>query len=359
MTATIDDAVTAQAGALLERLMMAALGFAELSAVYLGVKLGLYPHLTEPRSAVELAALTGIDQRYVEEWLEQHATAGLVEVAEPGDRPNRRYRLGDAHALVLADQDSPMYGGSLGLLAGGVGAVLPQLLDAFRTGGGISFGEYGDDVRVGQALFNRAGFLGQLTQEWIPALGIGGALEQPGARAVDLGCGTGWSSIAMAQTYPGLHVLGIDSDEASVMDARHNAAGAGVADRVAFEVAKSDQPLGSTYDVAFYLESLHDMAHPVESLAEVRAALNPGGAVVVMDERAEEELTPDGSPIERLLASFSVIHCLPVGRSEPDSAATGTLLRPATLRRYAEAAGFSTVKVAPIEHDMFRFYVLR
>ena len=77
-----------------------------------------------------------------------------------------------------------------------------------------------------------------------------------------------------------------------------------------------------------------------------------------MDERAEEEFAPGGSEVERLLATSSVLHCLPVGRSEEGSAATGALLRPATMREYAARAGFSHVEVAPIEHDVFRFYVL-
>ena len=35
------------------------------------------------------------------------------------------------------------------------------------------------------------------------------------------------------------------------------------------------------------------------------------------------------------------------------------MLRPATLRAYAEEAGFAEVEVLPIEHEMFRFYLLR
>lgn len=359
MTAVVDEAVAEQAGGLVERLFLAVIDTTELITVYLGVRLGLYQALDEPRSASELAALTGIDTRYAEEWLEQQATSGLLDVAEPGARDSRRYRLSDAQALVLADEGSPFYAGSLGMLSAGCSSAIPRLLEVFRTGAGISFGDYGDDVRLGQALFNKAAFLEQLTQEWLPTLGVTPLLEAPGASAVDLGCGTGWSSIALARAHPGLSVLGIDSDEASVMDARANAAEAGVSDRVRFEVASADQPLEASYDVALYLESLHDMGHPVESLAAVRAALKPGGAVVVMDERAEEEFTVDGSPIERLLAAVSVIHCLPVGRAEPDSAATGTLFRPSVLREYASRAGFGSVEVSPIEHDMFRFYVIR
>lgn len=77
-----------------------------------------------------------------------------------------------------------------------------------------------------------------------------------------------------------------------------------------------------------------------------------------MDERAEEGFAPGGSPIERLLAASSVLHCLPVGRSHADSAATGALFGPHRVREHADHAGCTGVEVAPIEHDLFGFYVL-
>jgi 2-polyprenyl-3-methyl-5-hydroxy-6-metoxy-1,4-benzoquinol methylase len=357
MTA-LEEQVT---GEVTGRLFESAVAAMEMACVYLGVRLGLYDALATPRTASGLAQTAGIDERYAREWLEQQAISGLVTVVTPGDGSTRVYGLSPDQAASLGDQESPLYAGSMALLLGGLGVALPLLPDVYRSGAGIPFGAYGDDVRIGQGMFNKGAYLGQLTQEWLPGLGdVSGLLVRPGAVALDLGCGVGWSSVALARAYPGLRVLGLDSDDASVMDARTHAVEAGVAGRVDFEVSSADRlPEGTQADVALFLESLHDMAHPVASLRAVRGALRPGGAVVVVDERAEEEFAPDGSPVERLLASASVLHCLPVGRSEPGSAATGALLRPATLRAYAAEAGFTSVEVAPIEHDVFRFYVLR
>jgi 2-polyprenyl-3-methyl-5-hydroxy-6-metoxy-1,4-benzoquinol methylase len=353
------DAIEA-GGAVMERLFESLLGSLELATVHLGAQLGLYAALAEPSTAAELATETGIDERYAREWLEQQAISGLVDVAAPGNTITRRYCTNPGQQQALADSDSPVYAASMALLLGGLGAVLPRLPQAYRDGTGISFGEYGDDVRLGQGLFNRGPFLEQLTQEWVPAMPeVARLLARTGSAALDLGCGVGWSSIALARAFPGLTVLGVDSDDASVMDARANAAQAGLEGRVRFEVNDADTDLGEGgYDVAFFFEALHDMAHPVEALLAARRALRPGGRVVVMDERAEEEFAPGGSPIERLLAASSVLHCLPVGRSQPDSAATGALFRPHMLEHYAQHAGYSGVEVAPIEHDVFRFYVL-
>jgi hypothetical protein len=144
------------------------------------------------------------------------------------------------------------------------------------------------------------------------------------------------------------------------MDARANAVEAGLAGRVEFEVAASDADHGAErYDVAFFFESLHDLGHPVPALAAVRSALREGGAVFVMEEGAAEQFAPDGSPVERILAASSVLHCLPVGLSEDGAEGTGALLRPATLAAFAEQAGYASSEVLPIEHDMMRFYLLR
>jgi hypothetical protein len=63
--------------------------------------------------------------------------------------------------------------------------------------------------------------------------------------------------------------------------------------------------------------------------------------------------------MQRLFYAASVLHCLPVGRSQDHSAATGTVMRTATLERYAKDAGFASLEVLAINHDMFRFYRLR
>ena len=86
--------------------------------------------------------------------------------------------------------------------------------------------------------------------------------------------------------------------------------------------------------------------------------LAPGGAVLVMDERVAETFTAPGDAVERLMYGFSVLCCLPCGLAERPSAATGTVMRPETVRRYAQEAGFRRVEILPIAHDFFRLYRL-
>jgi hypothetical protein len=95
------------------------------------------------------------------------------------------------------------------------------------------------------------------------------------------------------------------------------------------------------------------------ALRAMRGLLVEGGSVIVADERVADSFTAPGDEVERLMYGWSVLHCLPVGMAEQPSAATGTAMRPDTLREYARAAGFRDVEVLPIENDFWRFYRLR
>jgi SAM-dependent methyltransferase len=141
--------------------------------------------------------------------------------------------------------------------------------------------------------------------------------------------------------------------------ARANVASAGLDDRVRPVVRDASAPdLGGPYDLVTIFEALHDMNHPVEALRTAFRSLAEGGSVLVADERVAERFGAPGDELERFNYGWSILHCLAVGLLEEDSAGTGTVMRPDTLRAYASEAGFGEVEVLPIEHDFWRFYRL-
>ncbi|OJF13045.1 class I SAM-dependent methyltransferase [Couchioplanes caeruleus] len=341
-----------------ERLLGALIGAAELLTVELGRELGLYAALRDaPRTPAELAGTTGTDERYVREWLEQQAAAGLIDVAADG-----RFALPAAMAEVVLDETGPAYLGTAGQFALGLALATPAVIDAFRTGRGVSYADYGRHIRHGIAAFNRPMFTHQLAGEWLPALPeVDRRLRAaPGAHVLDLGCGVGHSSVALALAYPSITVRGVDLDEASVAEARRTAAAAGVADRVAFALGdatavKDERPA----DLVTIFEALHDMGDPVGVLTAAREVLAPGGSVFIGDERVADEFTAPAGEIERLQYAFSVLHCLPATRAESPDHAHGTVLRAPTVLAWAREAGFADPKVLDIPNDFWRFYLLR
>ena len=359
-----DQDVAQQRDAFIDRLLQATRGTFEIFSIYLGVRLGFYEALAAAGALTssDLASHTSTSERYVREWLEQQTVAGILAVDdENAEAAKRRFRLPPAYAEVLVDQESLNYLAPLARLVAGAVHPLGSVLQAYRTGGGVPYADYGVDLREGQAGINRAMFLKQLGTEWLPAVPDVHArlITDPPARIADVGCGAGWSSIGMGQSYPNVFVDGFDLDEASIALARANARTAGVADRVQFSVRDAGDPLlAGRYDLVTAFECLHDMSQPVGALKAMRQLAGEKGAVLVVDERVGESFAASGNDVEWMMYGWSILHCLPVGKADAPSAETGTVMRPATLRRYAVDAGFRRMEILPIDNLFFRFYRL-
>jgi len=352
---------TDPAAALADRLFHDMIGALELFTVYLGERLGLYRALAMggPATSAELAGRTGTTERYVREWLEHHAASGLLEVDDPAAGPLvRRYQLPPAHVPVLADPDDIRYRAYNGVEIARAGRWLPQLVEAFRTGGAPPPLPWEPE---GRAEYNRATFLNLLGTQWLPAIeDVHRRLRrEPPARVADLACGHGWSSIAIARAYPLVTVDGFDLDSDVIAAAHRNAEQAGLSDRVAFAAADaSDLDTADRYDLVTILEGLHDMSRPVDVLRAARGLLSPSGSVLIADELVADEFTAPASDLERYLYGWSVLACLPGAMDDPGTAATGAVMRPATLGHYAREAGFSGVETLPLETENWRFYRL-
>lgn len=354
-----------QAEAFVGRLFEAAVGGWELLTTHVGLQLGLYAALAEAPTGLTTAALakaTGVHPRYVQEWLEQQAISGIVDVDDTAAAPEvRTFTLPAAHIAVLLDRHSPFYAAPLADWTAAVPILLPQLMAAYRTGGGVAWGEFGEVVLDGQAAFNRPLFENSLAGNLATHLpDIDARLKADGGRIADVACGYGWSSVALAEAYPTTTVEAIDVDGPSIDRARRNIAEAEVAERVSVRVGDAaTDDIGGPYDLVTIFEAVHDMARPVEVLANVRKSLAPGGAVLVMDENVAEEFGEGiGNPVERFMYTASLLCCLPAGMAEQPSAATGTVMRPSTMRRYANEAGFSKTTQLPIEDGFHKYYRL-
>ena len=362
MTETLSPEAEATApDALAERLFAAAIDTLELASVHIGGQLGFYRALDDGGNATpgELAARTGTVERYVREWLEQQAAAGFLSVANPDAIANeRRYLLPAAHRAVFVDEENLYFLTPLATVVLGAAAPMDAVMEAFRSGGGVRYESY--DLHDAIGALSRPQYV-NLMADWLGSIPeVDSRLRaQPPARVADLACGTAWSSIAIARAYADVTVDAIDVDAESIEIAQENVTAAGLADRVRPTVRDaSDRELGGPYDLITIFEALHDMNHPVEALRAARLALSDGGSILIADERVAERFTAPGDELERLNYGFSVLHCLAVGSLDPDSARTGAVMRPDTVRAYAAEAGLDRVDVLPIEHDFWRFYRL-
>jgi SAM-dependent methyltransferase len=346
-----------KAEAFAERILTEVNSAMSVITIYVGHKLGLYRLLaeSEPVTPAELAQKTGYSERYLREWLECMAAGGYLDYSSSSGT----FSISEEHKVVLAEEDHPAYVAPFTLWISSFTGVLPELLKAFRTGGGVDYELYGQDTLDAIGLGNRPMFVNDYVPSWIPALPDIESKPKQGGRVAEVGAGVGWSSISLAKGFPNVKIDSIDIDGESIRQAKINVQKSGVAEQITFHHSPIEKvDLTGPYDLVTAFECLHDMAYPVDALKKMRELAGPNGTVLIADEAAGDSLEENCNFLGHLFYNFSVLHCLPQAMAFPDAAGTGTAIKPSTVREYAKAAGFKGVEILPINNPFWRFYRL-
>ena len=176
------------------RLFEATLGAFDLLAIQLGLELGLYRELRGggPATPAELASSAGVAERYVREWLEHQAVAGVLDVVEPSDDHGaRRYALSEAHAEVLLEPDSLATMAPMPAFVVAAGQTWPALVEAYRRGHGVDWTAY-PGLSKAQEMANRPLFRHILPNDWLPQVkDVHARPSAGGARVADVATGSG------------------------------------------------------------------------------------------------------------------------------------------------------------------------
>jgi SAM-dependent methyltransferase len=314
------------------------------ATVLVGDRLGLYAAMadSEPLTPSELADRTDVPERYAAEWLAAQAASGYVDY-DPG---TECFRLPPEQAFALSDERHPFFApGGLQVAASTIKDV-DLLVDAFRSGAGVGWGEHHHDLFHGTERFFRPNYIGHLVDEWIPALECVERELREGAWVADVGCGHGASTILMAEAFPKSTFVGFDPHEPSIRAARSAAEAAGVSDRCSFEVATAKDFPGRGYNLVACFDCLHDMGDPVGAADHVRQSLAEDGTWMVVEPYADERLEDNLTPVGRVFYAASTMICTPNARSQQPGTALGAQAGEARLRRVIGGGGFATVRRA-------------
>lgn len=312
--------------------------------VSIGHKLGLFKTMANagPLSAREVASRANCAERYVREWLNAQAAGGYLEYHPSSDT----YELSPEQALVLADEQSPVFLPNAWQVPASMWFDEEKTLQAFRTGKGVAWGEHDDRLHCGVAAFYRNGYRSSLVPQWLPALD--GVVEQleAGITVADVGCGHGHSTILMAQAFPQSRFYGYDLHAASIDAARRNAAAAGVADRVTFEVAAAVGYPNRHYGLVCFFDCLHDMGDPVAAARFAGEVLAPGGTVMLVEPFAHDRIEHNLSPVGRLYYAASTTICCAHAISEGGNLVLGAQAGEARLHEVFRKSGYTHFRKA-------------
>lgn len=321
---------------------------------YIGVQTGLFRAMAGrgPMDAREAADASGLNDRYVEEWLKGMVCAGYVDY-DPG---NETYNLPDEHAFLLASDDTDHFAGGLFAMVPPLLKVAPRVADAFRQGGGVPFDEYGDDGVTALDLINRGNYEHKLVEYWLPAMPDVVDRLREGGRALDVGCGTGHVSLALASAFPASRFLGVDIHGDSIDRARRLAQERGIADRVAFETTPVEElESADGFELITACDCIHDLTEPVRTLDALRRRLKPGGVLFVVEPKSADRLQDNRNAIGTMFYGFSVLHCMTQSLAG-GGPGLGTCLGPARTEALMREAGFQSFEQLDIKSRVNLFY---
>jgi 2-polyprenyl-3-methyl-5-hydroxy-6-metoxy-1,4-benzoquinol methylase len=321
----------------------------------IGDRLGLFSVLAqEPVTCAELATRAQINERYAREWLNAMTCAGYIEY----DPVTACFVLPAAHIPVLAQEGSVLSMSGMHQETIGVVSIIPQLLTAFRVGGGVSMDAYSADVWEGMARLSHSWFEHFLVQQWIPALPAVQEMLLRGVHVADVGCGQGRALIKLAQAFPLSRFTGYDIFAPLVEAATANAQAAGVADRVSFRQLDVSEGLPQQYDIITTFDMVHDAPDPRKLLCAIRQGLQPQGRYVCVEISCSEKLEENIGMRGALLYSSSVLYCMTTSLAL-GGAGLGTAGMPERLlRELCTEAGFSDVRRASIEDRFNALYAI-
>jgi SAM-dependent methyltransferase len=326
--------------------MMSDLGGAfSIGLVRLGSALGLYRTLLAegPLTSAELAARTGLHERYVREWLAHHAASNYVTY----DPVTKSFELPPEQAAVLADEESPVYLADAFEAAAAYVEDHAKVKNAFVKGRGVGWGKRTGCTFCAVARFFRPGYQANIVDKWLPALDAVVEKLERGARVADVGCGHGYSTVMMAQAFPNSEFVGFDFHQASIDDARKHAKQHKAVGNVRFEVAAAKTFSGRDYDLVTFFDCLHDMGDPAGAACHVRQALKPDGTWMIVEPFARDNLEDNLTPVSRLYYAASTLLCVPTSLDQEVGAALGAQAGEKRLREVVvDEGGFTRFRCA-------------
>jgi SAM-dependent methyltransferase len=323
---------------------------------YIGDRTGLFKAMAGagPLTVEQITTKTGLNARYVQEWLGAMATARYVD----HDATRNTYLLTPEYAAALADEDSPFFIGGYFQMAQAAVTVAPKVADAFKTGKGVAQAEYPVSFFEAAERNSRTRYLHKLFRKWIPAMPQVVERLDAGGIAADVGCGGGRAAIMIAQAFPKARLFGFDIHAESIERARRNAAAAGVADRVSFDTLDGAELPAAKFDFISTFDVVHDAIDPLGLMSAIRRSLKEDGTYLVQEVNVSNKVEENMKPLGKMVYSLSTLYCMTTSLAH-GGAGIGTAMGENKARELAAAAGFTRFIRLPIKDDFAVLYELR
>ncbi|TDW77285.1 class I SAM-dependent methyltransferase [Kribbella pratensis] len=336
--AVVDDAaVEAEMGKIVTELG-AALG---VLLTALGTRSGLWAALADagPLTDREVAAKVRVHPALVREWLRAQAAGGYLEYDAAGET----FTLPAPVAAAIHYGPGGALVDACATMLSSMGEGFGAFSEAFTSGRGFGWHQRTAEHWHGTDAFTQIVLPDELIGATISAMPETVEALSHGGTVVDVGCGYGFPTTAIAKLYPAAQVLGIDYHDASIAHAREQAG----PDNVRFEVAAAAELPVSDYSLITFFDSLHDIGDPLGALVRARSAVAASGSVLLFEPLGADDVQDNLTPTGRMFYAVSTLACTPNAVSQESATSSEPLGGQAgekKLRALAADAGFTRVR---------------
>jgi ubiquinone/menaquinone biosynthesis C-methylase UbiE len=319
--------------------------------------------LDKPLTAKELSEESGLNLRYIGEWLGVMVTGEILKLQQ-GKNPEEedRYFLPPSHASVLTRNAGPnnlgVYAQEIPLLTM---SALTGVKNGFSTGQGIPFSAYPNFQKFMSELAD-AKHEKTLIQDFLPSVDNGALLEQlrKGINVCDIGCGEGVAPRLMAEAFPRSNFTGIDNHEGAIEVAKTTNTKWSNLEFLVRDAAKiKDEPeFYQKFNYVTAFDAIHDQTHPLDALKGIFHMTAPGGLFSMVDIKAGSKHRDNlNHPMGPFLYTVSLMHCMPVGLND-GGMGLGMMWGRQKAIEFLKEAGFNQTEVLDIPKDGFNLHFL-
>ena len=308
-----------------------------------------------PSTSLQIADRTGLNERYVREWLAIMVTGGFIEY----DQANKTYHLPPEHSAFLTRSASSDNIATFAQYISQLGSVEEKIVNCFHHGGGVPYSDFQDFHQI-MAEDSGQTVVAGLVESVLPLIpGLIPALEQ-GIKVLDVGCGSGKALNKMAQVFPQSQFKGYDFSPEAIANAKQESKQFNLTN-IQFEIkdaATIDEK--ENYDLITTFDAIHDQAKPDVVLKNIYQALRPNGFYLMQDIRAKTDVGDNlGHPLAPLLYTLSCMHCMTVSLAE-GGMGLGTMWGEEKTLEMLQEAGFESIEIKQLDHDiMNNFYIMQ
>ena len=303
-----------------------------------------------PSSSTQIALSSGLNERYVREWLGAMVTSKIIDY----DHISGLYSISKEKADFLTPNGKYNFASSMQFIPV-LAYVEDHIVKCFLNGGGVPYELFNRFHEV-MAEESEQTVLSALIEKILPIVPESLEKLESGINVLDIGCGSGRALNLMAEKFPNSSFIGYDISKEAIENAILKVRENGISNASFENQDVSNFTKENHFDLITAFDAIHDQADPQKVLENIKKSLKPDGVFLMQDIRASSKLEENmDHSLAPYLYAVSCLHCMTVSLSQGGKG-LGAMWGKELAIEMLKNAGFSNIKVLELPHDPINYY---